>query len=115
MTTGDQFTSNIRNDAGTSISFANVGGAYSGGPRVVGVVDTGSSLVPYVGKTAGTPVGYTRSGALTLDRSALGALLTTSAGSWAAFDLYGNVAMGAVPTAQQISDIVDLLSLDAGI
>lgn len=114
----DQSTGYMRNDVGAAFSGmapANVGGGYAGGPRVLGVIDTGSQLIPYNGKTAGTPVNYTRSGTLTLTRSAIGALASPSISLFVAVDLYGLIAMGGVPTTQQISDIVDLLNLEAGI
>lgn len=115
MSALDRFVTLIRNNAGVNFTQVDIGSPYSGFRKVVGFVDTGSSIIPYVGKTAGTAISYTRSGTLTLNKSALGALINTTTSGYASLDLFGAIAMGGVPTEQQISDIVDLLEIEAGI
>lgn len=84
----------LRNDANTEVvSNASLQAlAFNDAIRVVGFVDDGATITPYLNGVAGTPVAYTRSGVLTLDRFAIGALVRATVSSWMAVHIYEFIA-----------------------
>lgn len=77
-------TASIRDNAGASYpptSPTQING-FDNTYRTIILVDTGTSMTMYVDGVAGTARAYTRSGTLTINRTALGCLLRTSAASF---------------------------------
>jgi hypothetical protein len=89
----------VRNDAGTIIlnssSVLQVG-AFDNTDRVYGCIDDGLNMTPYLDGVQGSPVGYTRSGSLTMDRFAVGALLRAAASNFFAGRVYALVVVNRV-------------------
>lgn len=73
----------LRNDAATVLINTDVQvNAYDNTDRVFGLIDTGSSMTPWLGGTEGSATTYTRSGTSTFDNFALGAIVRTTVGSF---------------------------------
>jgi hypothetical protein len=98
-----------RNLAGTSLlapTQALQTNAFNGSNHVIGMIDDGTQVTPYLDGVAGTPFTYTaRTGTLTTDRFALGGLFRSAAGSFWNGDIYGGVIVNRVITTQEISDL----------
>ncbi len=105
-----------RNDAGTvmatPLSNANV---FNGTDRTLVITDDGSTLRSYVNGVAGSTLAYTRSGTLTIDRSAIGAVIRTTTGSWWAGDIYGIVAVPRVITSGERASLTTYMGSLAGL
>ena len=90
-----------RNDAGTQLvspsSMANTN-VFNNTDKVFILTDDGAFIRSYVNGAAGASTGWTPSGAFTLDRSTIGALLRAASGNWWAGDFYGMVAIKRVLT-----------------
>lgn len=107
----------VRNDAGTLMA-NNINlqvGAYDNTDRVYGVIDDGNDYIPYLDGTAGSASSFTRSGSMTLDRTALGALIRTSTVSWWAGRVYAVVVVNRALTSQEISDLTAYLGAKMGL
>ncbi len=81
--TASQLATFIRNDANTTL-FSGVlaSGAFSSSPAVITSQDITSAVEGFVNGTSGGSNAYTRSGVLTLDRFAIGALVRTTTASF---------------------------------
>jgi hypothetical protein len=102
----DRFGVTIRNDA-SSMSFANT--TDTGSPAlnsstvaVVTVQDTGSNISTRVNGSGSAGASYTRSGTLTVNQTAIGALLRISAGNFTNVDIYSLVVIGRTVTAGEL-------------
>lgn len=94
-TTGGRLAYTLRNDANTTIvNFVDITPAstFDGILKNIVVRDTGSQAQAFVNGTNGTNANYTRSGALTLDRFALGGRVS----------FFGSVAVSAGNIAEAI-------------
>ena len=84
---------------------------FDGRDHVIGMIDNGSSLTPYVDGVAGAAVAYTRSGSFTLNILAMGGLYrVTTPSSWWAGRVYGAVCVNRVITAGEIASLTEYLT-----
>ena len=82
--------------------------------RVVGVIDSGSSLAAYIDGVPGVPYAYARLGAMIVDRFGLGALLRSSPASYFSTRLYAIVIVNRVLTADEITKVTTYLAAKQG-
>lgn len=75
--------------------------AFTNTKVVFGVIDTGVSITGYLNGSAGTPVTYTRSGTVTVDRFALGGMLRGAASNFFAMDAHEVVIVGRAVTSTE--------------
>lgn len=106
----------VTNDAGTSTgsSTAFQNGVFTGGDKVYGVVDTGTQLIPYLDGVAGTPLVYSRSGSLTLNNFALGALRRSTVILFCVARIYSGVCVNRVLTSGEIASLTTYLGATQG-
>lgn len=103
-TTPTSSCSMYRNDAGSQqVSPANTRNAnvFDGNNKVLTLVDDGTFIRTYVNGVAGASTGWTKSGAYTINRSSIGALLRAAASNWWAGDIYGVVAVARAVTESE--------------
>lgn len=109
----------IRNSANTTLlssAQALQTNAFNGSDHVYGVVDNGTSVTPYLDGVTGSSFTYTaRTGSLTQDRTALGGLLRTTAGSWWAGRIYGVVVVNRVLDGAERANLTKYLGNLAGL
>ena len=107
-----------RNDAGlqqvnpSTVTNANV---FDNNAHVLILTDDGTFIRTYVDGSVGASTGWTPSGAYTLDRSTIGALLRASSGNWWAGDLYGMVAVNRVVTTSERASLRSYMGNLAGL
>lgn len=97
----------VRNDA-TTVMASNINlqvNAFDNTDNVYGVVDNGSSYTPYLDGVAGSASSYTRSGTITGDRTALGALVRATIASWWAGRVYAIVVVNRALTGTEIINL----------
>jgi hypothetical protein len=107
-----------RNDANGQViatAFVPNAGVFDGTDRVLIITDNGSTITTYVDGVAGATSAYTRSGAFTPDRFALGGLVRNTTGSWWAGRVYGLVAVNRVVSAGERADLTTYLGNLAGL
>ena len=116
-TTASTHVGNIRNDAGsTPLNAVTLQtGVYDNTDRVIGVTDSGSSVIGYNNGSPGTPQSYARGGtpALTATQFCLGGRGSASGGTvsptgWQNFRLYGLVIVKRVLTTGGGSETAQL-------
>lgn len=83
--------------------------AWNNMDHVIGVVDDGATLTPYVDGVVGTPVAYTRSGVFSVDRFALGCQANSGGGAFWAGRVYGEVLVNRVLTSTEIANLTAYL------
>lgn len=88
--------------------------AFDNTDNVYGVVDDGSSITGYLDGVASEPISYTRSGTLTLNRFAVGALLRASPALFFAGRVYALVIVNRVLTADEIANLTTSLGAEMG-
>lgn len=103
--TTDAIGAFLRNDAGTGIfpagNTALVNGVFTGATAIAGMLDTGSQLSGLFNGTASTPLAYTRTNPVTMNRFAIGGLQRAAAGSWAPITTAGVVLATALSLADR--------------
>lgn len=108
----------IRNDANsTLLTFGSLAtNFWNNTDQVVGVTDSFGTVSAYLnGVPVGTPASYTPSGTLTINRTALGALIRNTTSSWFATRVYALVAVKRVISATERKLLVGYLGKLAGL
>jgi hypothetical protein len=104
--TASSAAASIRNDASTfllsnaTVLQANV---FSGADVVYGIVDDGSGITPYLNGVAGTRVAYTRSGTMTPNVFAMGALIRSTISGWFNGRIYGAFGWNRALTSAEVA------------
>lgn len=118
-TTSTSASGLIRNSANTTLLNSSTvlqTGVFNGSDHVYGAVDSGTAITPYLDGVAGSGFTYTaRTGSLTQDRTALGGLLRTSAGSFWAGRIYGVVVVNRVIDSTERANLTTYLGNLAGL
>jgi hypothetical protein len=107
--TASSLAGDIRNSAGTVIlanSTALETGVFNSGNHVIGIIDNGTTVTPYLDGVAGTPFTYTtRTGTLTTNRFAICANWRTAInGPWTG-NIYGGVIVNRVLNSTEIGNL----------
>jgi hypothetical protein len=112
---GNQSTAGISNDANTSLA-SSVGatGTFDGTDHVFGIVDTGTSLIPYLDGVAGTAHPYTRSGTVTVDNFSLGAFHKAAISLWCVGRIYSGACVNRALTSLEIANLTTYLGATQG-
>lgn len=103
-----------RGDGGVtliSVAQALLLNAFDGNDHVIGMIDNGTTMTPYIDGIAGTPFTYTaRTGTFTLTKLALCMVLRASASNNWAGRVYGHVIVNRVLNATEIANLSTYLA-----
>lgn len=113
---GGKFKHYIRNDSSSAfLALDQAGTPFNNTPNIGLVTDEGSSITSYVNGGTGDTDSYTRSGTLTLDTFAVGALVRTSAGSFYNGKIAEIIIYTSTPTDSEINQVGNYLEDKWGI
>jgi len=83
--------------------------------RVIGITDSTAAFIAYNNQTAGSTNSYTRSGSLTFNRFALGALVRTTNSGFARMRVHGLVVVKSVLNSTDRANLITYLGGLAGL
>lgn len=106
----------LRNDAGTQINLKfSKTGVFNNSDCVYGIEDTGSLINSYLNGVLTAGTSYTRTGTVTTDRFALGALLRSTPASFFAARVYNVVIVKRALTGSERSALLTYMGAKAGL
>lgn len=108
----------VRDDVGVGVTGfpADNANAFNGSDHVMIFIDTGTSVSVYLdGVSVNGIASYTHSQTLTLDRTALGGSLSTSAANWWAGRIYGGVVLNRAINSTERGNLTTYMGNLAGL